>query len=428
MGAVPAGPGPFGNRVVAQPVPGALEFAKPKVCRIHAIHNKTNATKALRRAISKCGDRRNGGVVLVENLILYTASLWLRSNLTLRLDRSTIVHTASGRGNRSASWNKNATDAPIVWTRRNSLMTWAHAGLLNGGKCVRFGEEECAEWSRVENVVVDGGEGVLDGRGQGWFESRQHDDNMRPMLLDLMWVRGLTIREVMITGSAYWTVHPTFCDNVLIENSKIITKGHNTDGVDPDSCWNVRIAHNVFDNGDDCIAIKSGRDWSGRGVNISTRNVLVEQNVFMRGHGVSIGSETAGGILDVTVRDSVLLGTERGVRLKSARGRGGIVRNILYQNLTGTVKEAISVSLAYAAGDPTNATATPEIHDVVVENVHFAVTHKRFLLCVGLVDSPVTNLTMRNVTGTQAGKPLSSACDHCHGSASSVFPTPCHLR
>merc|ERR1712023_250160 len=132
------------------------------------------------------------------------------------------------------------------------------------------------------------------------------------MLLDLMWIDGLTIRDLHVTRPGFWTIHPTFCNNVRVQNLNVKTRGANTDGIDPDSTWNMYIANNLFDNGDDCIAIKSGRDWSGLMVNISTQNVLIESNTFKEGHGVSIGSETSGRVRNITVRNSSLLGTDRG--------------------------------------------------------------------------------------------------------------------
>ena len=89
---------------------------------------------------------------------------------------------------------------------------------------------------------------------------------------------------------------PAFCNNVRMTGMDVVTDGANTDGVDPDSTWNMYIAENTISSGDDCVAIKAGRDWSGRMVNISTRNILIEKNDFQAGHGVSIGSETSGWI------------------------------------------------------------------------------------------------------------------------------------
>ena len=125
-----------------------------------------------------------------------------------------------------------------------------------------------------------------------------------------------------------------------VVNNSIITTGSNTDGCDPDSAWNVYIAQNTFSTGDDCIAIKAGRDWSGRMVNISTTNVLAEQNVFQQGHGVSIGSETSGWIRNVTIRDSNLDGTALAVRIKTMRGRGGGVEDAAPPEVRCTTRAA----------------------------------------------------------------------------------------
>ncbi|KAJ8610479.1 hypothetical protein CTAYLR_007773 [Chrysophaeum taylorii] len=444
--ALPPGPGPFGNEIIAQPVPGALEFVNPKVCEVNPSHNNSNATNAIQSAIDKCGDLAGGGVVLIESsLVLYTASLWLKSNLTLRV-AGKLVGTATGYGNKTDPTNTNATDAPVVYTRRNSEMMWAHAGLVNGGRCVRLkdplaGWDDCAEWSVLENVVLDGG-GTLDANAQGWFLDGQDDfeSAWRPMMLDLLWVRGLTIRDLEITRPGYWTVHPTFSDNVRVENNSIITTGSNTDGCDPDSCWNVYIARNTFDNGDDCIAIKAGRDWSGLMVNISTRNVLAEQNYYLKGHGVSIGSETSGWVTNVTIRDSELDGTAKAVRIKSMRGRGGGVADVVYRNLTGVVEDAISLSLNYHEADPTNDTATPEIRDVVVADLDLRVTDdgsgtralyssSNYMECLGLNDSIISNIAFANVKvalDASDADDLDASCQYCTGIYDDdTDPSPC---
>jgi len=488
--AAPPGPGPFGSTVRPQPVPGAARAQTPdgwtagKLCEIDAALNNTNATAALQSAIDECGDRAEGGTVLVRNsLTLHTASLWLRSNLTFRVEAgSALVGTATGVGDKVTDpTNLNVTDAPIVYTRRESVMMWAHAGLLNGGRCVKLkdplvGWDDCAAWSKLENVVIEGG-GTLDANAQGWFDDEQPGfvKQARPMMLDLLWIDGLTIRDLSIRRPGFWTVHPTFCDNVVVANNSILTTGPNTDGCDPDSAWNVLIADNVFSTGDDCIAIKAGRDWSGRMVNISTRNVLVERNVFKEGHGISIGSETSGWVLDVEVRDATCDGTDKAVRIKSARGRGGGVRNATYRNIAGTAKEAISLSLHYDYTDvPTNDSATPEIHDVLVQNLTVGATgsavavlersssdpgavvsqqqmtmaarlrnpadeelessseNPLYLECLGLNDSLIDGVTFDQVRVTTAATEdddvFLANCSFCAGIAdASTDPAPCFL-
>ena len=138
LGALPPGPGPFSQVVMAQPVPGARRFpGGGKLCDVSttpfSAHNATNATSALQHAILECGDLPTGGTVLVPaGLVLYTGSLFMRSNLTLRVEGA-LLGTATGTGDTPASIN----DAPVVWARRQCQMTDAHAGLINGGRCLR---------------------------------------------------------------------------------------------------------------------------------------------------------------------------------------------------------------------------------------------------------------------------------------------------
>ena len=211
--------------------------------------NGTNATAILQQAIDNCGDREEGGTVLIPpGYTLLSASLWLRSNLTFRIEAgSTLLGTATGDTKTKAS----TEDAPIVYTRRNALMVWAHAGFINGGRCIKLKEpavgwDDCAEWTKLSNVVIEGG-GTLDANAQEWYGSfikAGGDSNTRPMMLDLLWVDGLTIRDLSIRRPGYWTVHPTFSNNVVVFNNSIITTGSNTDGCDPDStvCIHIRLS------------------------------------------------------------------------------------------------------------------------------------------------------------------------------------------
>ena len=247
LGALPPGPGPFGSVKLSQPVPGAARALSPdgwkrgKLCDVSvapwSVKNGTNATAALQHAIDECGDLPGGGTVLIPApLTLLSASLFLRSNLTFRVEEGAVLRsTATG----STKTPESTGDAPIVYARRNSLMTPAHAGLLNGGVCLKkkqplVGWDDCALWSKLQNVVIEGG-GLLDADGDDWYltwgKQPHVDQNQRPMMLDLMWIDGLTIRDMKIRRPGYWTVHPTFSNNVRVTNNSIVTYGSNTDGV-----------------------------------------------------------------------------------------------------------------------------------------------------------------------------------------------------
>eukprot|EP01052_Picozoa_sp_SAG31_P036875 SAG31_NODE_4665_length_3055_cov_1.841001_1_plen_197_part_00 len=179
LGAMPPGPGPFGSVVLPQPVPGAAIFANPKICDVsqppYSATNGSNATAVLSAAIADCGDLPTGGVVLVPpQLTLLSASLFMRSNLTLRVE-GTLLGTATG----STKTPQSINDAPIVWARRNALMTDAHAGFINGGRCLAKAPAQsaqhpdgCLQWSKLENVILEGG-GMLDADGSDWCEANQ---------------------------------------------------------------------------------------------------------------------------------------------------------------------------------------------------------------------------------------------------------------
>lgn len=449
--ALPPGGAPFLATLISQPVPGALRgrtnqgWKVGRLCDVgKKVINGTNVTAILQQAIDECGDLPGGGTVLIPpGLTLLSASLFLRSNLTFRIEGgSRLVSTATGAGRQGSA---SLLDAPLVYTRRNSLMVTAHAGLLNGGRCLRMklnprGGDDCAEWHKLSNVVIEG-KGTIDGDGDAWYRvyGVEHPErkNLRPVLLDLLWVDGLTIREVTIRRPGYWTVHPCFCNNVRMVNTVVDTwnlwhAGSNTDGVDPDSSWNVYIADNSFSTGDDCISIKAGRDWSGRLVNISTVNVLAERNRFRKGHGVTIGSETSGWIRNVTIRDSVLAGADLAVRIKTARGRGGGAEDILFQNLIGTTQAGIQFTLDYDVppAPRTNSSATPVIRRVTLRNVTAftqactgaSVGEVCALSCTGLVDSEIRDIRFDAVR--VAGGAKGQSCHYCAIDATNSTPVP----
>ena len=146
--------------------------------------------------------------------------------------------------------------------------------------------------------------------------------------------KNVLIEGIHIMGSPMWVLHMLYCENVVIRNVMVESfPGANTDGVDIDSCRHVRISDSYFDTGDDAICLKSGKDADGLRVNRPTEDVAITNCTIHRGHGaVVLGSETSGGIRNVVASNIVAQGTDRGIRIKSTRGRGGLLENIRFDN------------------------------------------------------------------------------------------------
>lgn len=174
------------------------------------------------------------------------------------------------------------------------------------------------------------------------------------------------------------------------------------DGIDPDSCKNVVITHSKFDTSDDCIAIKSGRDLQGRQIGRPTENVVIKDNLMLRGAaGIAIGSEQSGGVRNVTVSNCVFNGTRRGIFIKSTRGRGGTVEDIHIKNITlkNIVQEAILMTLLYTKTKEDKVSErTPIFRNIDISSM--SGNSNQSVIILGLPESPIENLKLSDINIT----------------------------
>ena len=282
-----------------------------------------------------------------------------------------------------------------------------------------------------ENVVVTGG-GTIDGQGSYWWRFIREVDkgHPRPYLVCFNRCHHVTLENVTLTNSPCWTVHPLRSQDVVIRGLRIKNPADspNTDGIDPDACQDVRIHDCTIDVGDDCIAIKSGtEDTPNRQ---PCERIIISNCHFLHGHGgVVLGSEMSGGIRDVVVSDCVFHQTDRGVRLKTRRGRGGAVEGLRLTNLMmDQVMCPFVFNMYYFCGArgkekqvwdkspyPVNET-TPALRDVFITGV----TARGCTACAGffygLSEMPVERVVMRDVLVemTESGEPACPAMmDDC---------------
>ncbi|CAN1264535.1 Probable polygalacturonase, partial [Linum perenne] len=181
----------------------------------------------------------------------------------------------------------------------------------------------------LTDVVITGNNGTIDGQGQPWWDEfkAKKTEHSRPFLLEIMGCDGLQITNLTFINSPMWQIHPIFCNNVLIQGLTVLAPVTvpNTDGINPDSCTNIRIEDNYIVSGDDCIAVKSGIDQYGIRVGKPTNKLAIRRLTCISPDSalVALGSEMSGGIEDVRMEDLIAINTQAAVRVKTAIGRGG---------------------------------------------------------------------------------------------------------
>lgn len=361
-----------------------------------------SSTAAFRAAIQACA-KAGGGTVFVPAGHYLSGAIELVSNLTFYLDSGAVIRFAANRD-----------EYPLVRSRFEGTEMRARAALLGG--------------SNLENVTI-AGRGTLQADNAEWrtlmlqpayrtalsqvldlMEHKQpvpdatmHEAEMglRPDFIRPVESKNILIEGIHILSSPMWVLHILYCENVVIRNVIVESyPGANTDGVDIDSSRHVRISDSYFDTGDDAICLKSGKDADGLRVNRVTEDVAITNCTIHRGHGaVVLGSETSGGIRDVVASNIVSQGTDRGIRIKSTRGRGGLLENIRFDNwvIEDTPYPAIEVTNYYtrAPEEPVSA-RTPIFRNIAISNVTIN-RCKTAVSIEGLPEMPVEGLRLTDV-------------------------------
>jgi polygalacturonase len=247
--------------------------------------------------------------------------------------------------------------------------------------------------------------------------------------VEFIYCQELNIFNVTLINSPFWTVHPTYCDGVVVKGVNIFNPpdSPNTDGVDPDSSWNVLVEDTVIAVGDDMIAVKSGMDQYGIDFGRPSLNITVRNCRFLSGDGISIGSEMSGGVKNITFENIHASNCQMGPYIKTNQERGGYVENVRYINITlEMVPTAIEISMFYGEGLVEEEvydiyTPLPVINDIVYEGiVGKLVGSAGNLSC--MAESPCTNL---NMTKVHIESLIKFHCENAEGVADDVSPPSC---
>jgi polygalacturonase len=232
------------------------------------------------------------------------------------------------------------------------------------------------------------------------------DAYLRPPFVQMYRCQNVLIEGVTITNSPFWLLHPVLSTSVTVRSVTCRSMGPNSDGCDPESCKNVLIEECVFDTGDDCIAIKSGRNADGRRVGVPSENIIVSNCEMKAGHGgVVMGSELSGGIRNVFVENCRMSSPdlERGIRIKTNAMRGGGVQNLNVRGLEiGTVRDLFVINFYYEEGE--NGPFAPLVAGIDIRDVHCA-NAERVMDLRGFEHAHIRDVVLANVTVDKAVKP-----------------------
>lgn len=384
---------------------------------------KTLNTEAIKKAIAECS-KKGGGRVVVPAGTFLTGAIHLRSNVNLHVSKGATL-----------KFSTNPKDyLPIVHTR------WEGMELTHLSPFIYAYEQM--------NIAITG-EGTLDGQGKSFFwkwhgnpkyggnpdvisqkatRARLYEmmdkgvpveqrifggetDYLRPQFIQPYKCKNVLIEGVKIVDSPMWEIHPVLCENVTVRKVHIDSHGPNNDGCDPESCKDVLIEDCYFDTGDDCIAIKSGRNDDGRRINVPSENIIVRGCQMKDGHGgITIGSEISGGVRNVfgenCIMDSPNL--DHALRVKNNASRGGLLENFYFRNITiGQVAHAI-ITIDFNYEEGAKGKYKPVMRNFTADNIKSGKS-EYVLDAQGFENAPIENITIKNSTFENVGKGIMAA-------------------
>jgi polygalacturonase len=369
--------------------------------------NKSDCTEAFEKAIAACSE--HGGRVIVPKGEFITGAIVLKSKVNLHLDDGATIR-----------FSRDTTKYPLVFTRYEGteLMNYSpfiyafeQENIAITGHGTIDGNADCENWWNWVGGLRCGAQG-------GYRESFTKDRNqlhdmaergvpvnervfgaghyLRPQFIQPLRCKNVLIEDVTLLNSPMWQVTPALCTNVTVRGLKIHSDGPNTDGCDPDSSSDVLIENCLFQTGDDCIAIKSGRNADGRKLHTPSENIVVQGCYMKDGHGgVTIGSEDSGGIRNIFAQDCDMDSPQLdiAIRVKNNAMRGGDVENVYVRNIkVGQVANAaVAIDFYYEEGEA--GKFTPVVRNVDIQSLDLAKA-KYALYLRGFKSAPIENVRL----------------------------------
>lgn len=378
-------------------------------------NGKTLNTAAFAKAIKACAEN-GGGKVVVPNGKYLTGAIHLESNVNLHLeDKAEILFSINPKDYPIVHTSWEGTElmnySPLIYAKNKTNVAITGKGTLNGqadssnwwvwsgGKSYGWqkGIPSQNDPSNRE-VLVDMAEKNVPVAERVFGDGRY----LRPSFIEFFECNTVLIKDVTVINAPFWILHPLKSNNIIIDGVTVNSHGPNNDGCDPEYSQNIIIKNCTFNTGDDCIAIKAGRDADGRRVAIPSKNIIVQNCKMIDGHGgVVIGSEISAGVNNVFVENCIMdsPNLDRAIRIKTNSRRGGVIEDIFVRNLeVGTVKECVlKLNMFYNVYGSQTGNFIPVIRNISLENINVKNGGKYSVRAEGYAESPVENITLKNV-------------------------------
>ncbi|MCX6330534.1 MAG: glycoside hydrolase family 28 protein [Bacteroidia bacterium] len=379
-------------------------------------------TKIISDVISELS-AKGGGTVYFPAGTFLTGPIIMKSNITLWLDGGAVV-----------KFSDDFDDyLPMVQSRWEDVRVKNFVSQIYAYQC--------------ENISIRG-RGHFEGQGKKWWDFmrtvgsqqqpskwqetfkkeneellaknayiRAKNNFLRPPMVTTYECKNVLIEGVSFSNPPFWTIMPAFTDNITINGITIENPAGspNTDGIDPSSCRYVHISNCHITVGDDCIVIKSGRDEDGREAARPTEDITITNCTMLRGHGgVVIGSEMSGNVKRVAITNCVFEGTDRGIRIKTMRGRGGVIEDLLVSNIVmnNMINEGVLITLRYQQTQPEPLSErTPACNNVRISNI-IVRGGQRPVAIYGLEEREVNQVSFSNMeSSTRRGILIENGSD-----------------
>ncbi|MDP4172569.1 MAG: DUF4861 family protein [Bacteroidota bacterium] len=381
--------------------------AKPKI--------EYDSRAAINKAIRKCSEQGGGIVFVPKGHYFVKGPILLKSNVNLYTEDGSILY-----------FSTNPDDyLPVVFTRWEGIECYNYSSLIYAkdemnmaitGKGTFNGQASNENWWKWNGKTEFGWEKGMpsqrdeNGRprlvkmnsGQIPVEKRVFGPGgyLRPNFFQIINCKNVLIDGVTFISSPMWVLHPLLSENITIQNVSITGNGPNTDGCDPESCKDVLIKNCFFKNGDDCIAIKSGRNNDGRRIAKASENIIIQDCKMNDGHGgITIGSEISGGCRNVFAENCQMdsPNLDRAIRVKSNSFRGGMIDNIFVRNIkVGQLRDAvIRFELNYEPQEGSNGGYLPQLKNVNIENIESKKSDRAFFM-EGLDNAKIRDIIISN--------------------------------